>query len=157
MSSATVMERFSFGAPSAPIPSYGTPPSPAYSPTQANWCVLPRCEIRFEKCKEGFKIHCSCEDEVACGALQNLCKMLAGGLCSCYCTQNGITVCHCNFCSCNCKCDYTKDGCCITCTSGDKHCCEMLQAFCNCLSTCQSAGCCCFVCFNNTPVCCSIC
>ena len=61
-------------------------PIPAGSPATANWCVLPRCEVEFEKCTGGFKIHCRCEDEVACGTLQNLCRMLCDGLCSCCCT-----------------------------------------------------------------------
>src|SRR5262245_28436182 len=127
MSSAMVMERMGLGSPIAG-PSGQT--APASVPGIANWCVLPRCEIRMEKCKEGIKIFCSCEDEVACGALQNLCKMLAGGMCSCCCTMNGITVCQCNL-SCGiCKCECTKDGVCITCTSGDKKCCEMIQACC---------------------------
>ena len=56
-----------------------------------------------------------------------------------------------------CKCEYTKDGVCITCTSGDKACCEMLQKCCDCLETCCKSGCCCYVCLGNTPICCGTC
>ena len=123
-------------------------------PAAANMCMLPRCTMKFEKCAGGFKINCSCDDEVACGALQNLCKMLAGGACSCCCLWNGMTMCMCNLCCGHCKCEMTKNGCCITCTSGDKECCKMLQACCDCLSACYDAGCQCCVSLGNTPVCC---
>jgi len=119
--------------------------------------MVPRCTISMEKCAGGMKMVCTCDDEIACGAMQNLCKMLAGGMCSCCCTWNGMMMCQCNLCCANCQCEMTKDGCCITCTSGDKKCCEMLQACCECLSTCMEAGCCCYVCFGNTPVCCGSC
>ena len=33
-----------------------------------------------------------------------------------------------------CKCECTKDGVCITCMSGDKACCDMIQACCDCLA-----------------------
>ena len=155
MSSVMMMERT--GMSSMPMTGMGPQGMPTGMPTAANYCVLPRCDMKFEKCAGGFKIKCSCEDEVACGALQNLCKMMAGGMCSCCCTMNGITICQCNFACCNCKCEYTKDGCCFTCTSGDKACAEMLAACCVCLSCCQKSGCCCYICFNNTPVCCCTC
>ena len=46
---------------------------------------------------------------------------------------------------------------CISCHSGDKECCAMIQACCNCLKQCCESGCCCYICFNNTPVCCGTC
>ena len=156
MSSAMLMERVGMGTSGLASPGYGSP-TPSSMPGMSNFVVLPRCEMKFEKCTGGFKITCSCEDEVACGALQNLCKMLAGGMCSCCCTYNGITICQCNFCCGNCKCEYTKDGCCLTCTSGDKACCDMLQACCDCLKCCYEKNCCCYFMFNNTPVCCGSC
>lgn len=131
--------------------------APTATPTAANWCVLPRCELRFEKCAGGFKIHCRCDDEMSAATLQNLCKMVSDGLCSCCCTCNGIPCCQINLCMGTCKCELTKDGCCITCTSGDKACCEMLQACCDCLSCCCENGCCCYISFGNTPVCCGKC
>jgi hypothetical protein len=156
MSSSALLERGSSAvAPfSGSVPGIQAGSIPAGSPATANWCVLPRCTIEFEKTASGCKIHCRCDDEVARGTLQNLCRMLADGLCSCCCTLNGIPCCQCNFTVGICKCEYTKDGCCISCTSGDKACAAMIQACCNCLSTCCESGCACYICFNNTPVCC---
>jgi hypothetical protein len=158
MSSAVLFERSQSSA-GIGQQGYGFQSSgaPAGSPAAANWCVLPRCEIKFEKCTGGFKIQCVCDDNVACGTLQNLCRMMSEGLCSCCCTYNGITVCQCNFSFCNCKCEYTKNGVCITCSSGDKKCCEMLQACCESLSCCCDNGCCCYISFNNNPICCGTC
>jgi len=153
MTSATLIERSAMGLSGSGLPQGFSTASP---PT-ANWCVLPRCTLTVEKCKDGCKINCSCEDPVACGTLQNLCKMLAGGLCSVCCTFNGMTVCQCNFCCGLCKCEYTPSGVCITCTSGDKACCEMIQACCECLAGCVRAGCCCYVCLGGNPICCSQC
>ena len=153
MSNSMLLERSTPAV--APFGQPGTIPSG--SPAAANWCVLPRCEISFEKCTGGLKIHCKCADEIACGTLQNLCKMLCDGLCCCSCTCNGIECCRICLTQGICKCEYTKDGCCISCTSGDAKCCAMLQACCKCLECCCESGCCCYVCFNNTPVCCGCC
>jgi len=131
--------------------------TPAGTPQFANWHVLPRCTVKFEKTSDGCKIYCKCDDEVARGALQNLCRMLSEGCCSCCCCQNGVCVCQCNFVFGKCKCEQTKDGCCISCTSGDKECCQQIQACCDCVEKCCKSGCCCYVCFNNTPVCCGTC
>ena len=159
MAASVLLER---SAPSATPFTGGFPgmqagSMPGVSPAAANWCVVPRCEIEFEKCTGGFKIHCRCEDDVACGTLQNLCRMMADGLCSCVCTFNGIAVAQCCLVPGITKCEFTKDGCCITCTSGDKACCAMLQSFCECLAACCKSGCSTYVCFNNTPVCCGTC
>ena len=150
MSSAMMMER-----PMGTMFSPGMSSAPAQPMT--NWCVTPRCTFKVEKCKDGMKLYCKCDDEIACGTLQNLCKMLCDGMCSCCCMCNGLECCKCSFANCHCKCEMTKDGCCITCTSGDKQCCEMLQACCDCCMKCCENGCCCYVCFNNTPVCCGTC
>lgn len=153
MSTSMLLDR---STPSAtPAPQGGF--TPAGAPGSANWCVVPRCQISFEKCAGGLKISCVCDDEVSCGTLQNLCKMLCDGLCSCSCTCNGIQVCQFNLTLGMCKCEYTKNGVCITCISGDKNCCEMLQACCDTMACCCEAGCCCYVSFNNTPVCCGTC
>jgi hypothetical protein len=134
--------------------------APLGAPTGApvgNWCMVPRCTLSFEKCDGGFKIFCKCDDKVAAATLQNLCNMLASGLCNCCCTWNGMVVCNLNLCCGHCVCEATKDGVCITCTSGDAKCCEMLQACCDCLSCCCESGCCCYVCFGGTPCCCGTC
>ena len=156
MTSAMVM--LDRGATAPSLMTGGTVQSiPGAAPGAGNVCMLPRCEVRVEKCERGLTIRCICDDEVACGALQNLCKMLAAGQCSCCCTWNGMTVCQCNLCCGNCTCEMTKDGVCFTCKSGDEKCCDMLQACCDCLSACLEAGCCCYVCLGNTPVCCGTC
>jgi hypothetical protein len=136
---------------------FGGTTAAAFTGIQPGFCMIPRCEMRVEKCQNGMKIICRCDDEAACGVLQNLCKMLAGGLCTCGCTLNGITICQYNFACGNCKCEYTDEGITITCTSGDKTCCQTIQACCQCLSACIDAGCCCYLSFNNTPVCCGSC
>ena len=100
-----------------------------------NFVMVPRCTIKMEKCTGGMKITCVCDDKMACSMMQNLCTMLAGGMCSCCCMMNGMMVCCCNLTMGMCKCEMTKDGCCITCTSGDTKCCEMIQACCDCMTT----------------------
>jgi len=116
--------------------------------------MVPRCTIKMEKCTGGMKILCSCEDKVAASALQNLCAAMAGTMCSCCCMMNGMMMCCCNLAMGMCKCEMTKDGVCITCTSGDKDCCAMIQACCDCMNTMMHSGCTCSVMMNNMPVCC---
>ena len=151
--SSAILERGSMGAT-----SFGTSGAPATTtPTAGNWCVVPRCTMKVEKCQGGMKIHCKCDDDVSCATLQNLCKMLCDGMCSCCCTLNGMCVCQCNLTCGICTVECTKDGVCITCKSGDKACCEMIQACCDCLCKCLESGCCCYVCFGNTCCCCGTC
>jgi len=148
MSTSMLLDRTQFAGL-----KFGTVASPSVSPApSSNWCVLPRCEIRFEKCSGGIKIHCDCEDEVACGALQNLCRMMCDGLCTCTCTCNGMPICQVNLTMGICSCEYTTQGVCIRCLSGDERCCAMLQACCDALQNCCQAGCYCFVSFNNTQI-----
>lgn len=120
----------------------------------AQMCMVPRCEMKFEKCNGGMKIHCKCDDDVAAATLQHMCKMLAGSLCSCSCMMNGMMICQCCMSMCNCECTSTKDGVCISCTSGDKHCAAMCQACCECMNECMEAGCMCCVSLGGMPVCC---
>ena len=76
MSSSMMLERSAMGnIPGAMPMSPMSMPGAAAMPT---WCMVPRCEIRIEKCAGGCKIICCCDDEIACGTLQNLCRMLAG-------------------------------------------------------------------------------
>src|SRR4029077_14645971 len=112
MSNAVLMDRFTVGTPASTGPGSGQQPGfPTGAPAGTNWCVVPRCKVEFEKCTGGFKIHCRCEDELSTATLQNLCRMLCDGCCSCYCSNNGIQCCQCTFANCHCKCEYTKDGC----------------------------------------------
>jgi len=128
--------------------------SPASMPTTTNMMMVPRCTMKFEKCTGGMKIMCSCDDTMARSMMQNLCTMLAGGMCSCCMMMNGMMVCCCNLTMGMCKCEMTADGCVMTCTSGDPKCCEMIQACCDCMTAMMHAGCTCCVMMNNTPVCC---
>jgi hypothetical protein len=56
-----------------------------------------------------------------------------------------------------CKCEMTKEGCCITCTSGDAQCCAMIQGCCDYMNVMMKNGCMCCVMMNNTPICCGCC
>jgi hypothetical protein len=153
MSSAMLMERTGMvGMPGMAVPGMGT--TPVGTPTGMPSMMVPRCTFKVEKCTGGFKITCSCDDKMSCSMVQNLCQMLVGGMCSCCCMMNGMTVCYYNFTMGMCKCDMTEDGVCFTCTSGDKDCCQMIQACCDSLSSMMDAGCTCCVLLNNTPVCC---
>jgi len=154
MSSAVMMERTSPAMPGMGYPTGSPVGTPTGMPAGSNWMMVPRCTFRMEKCQGGLRITCTCEDKMAVSMVQNLCKMLAGGMCSCYVMMNGMTVCCCNLTMGLCKCEMTDGGCTITCTSGDAQCCAMIQACCDCMSCMMDAGCtCCFM-LNNTPVCC---
>src|SRR5262249_20133726 len=157
--SSVMMERTGMAMPGMSVPGVGTSPvgTPTGVPVGTNWMMVPRCTFKVERCSGGMKITCSCEDKVACGMVQNLCTMLAGGMCSCCCTMNGMTVCCYNLTVGVCKCEKTKDGVCVICTSGDPKCCEMIQSCCDCMATMLKAGCTCCLLMNNTPVCCGGC
>ena len=159
MASAVFTHRSSSAATSMghPMAGQASHTHQSAAPAMGHMMMLPRCTMKIEKCKGGLKLICSCEDEVACGTLQNLCQSLCDGLCSCCCTMNGIPCCQVNLCCGICKCESTKDGVCITCLSGDKACCDLIQACGDCLSQCLESGCCCYVSFGGTPVCCGCC
>ena len=129
-------------------------PSAAGTMMAPNMVMVPRCTMKVEKTKEGMKITCVCPDAAACAMMQNLCQMMAGGMVSCCCMMNGMMVCCCNLTMGMCKCEMTKDGCTITCSSGDKMCCEMIQGCCDCMAACLKAGCTCCMMMGGTPVCC---
>ena len=153
--SSAILERAPLGATGFGTSGMSMPAQA--SPGAGSFCVVPRCTMKIEKCPGGMKLKCVCDDDMSCATLQYLCKMLADGMCSCCCTMNGICVCQCNLACGMCTCEYTKDGVCITCKSGDKACCEMIQACCDCLSCMLQAGCTCCLMMNNTPVCCGCC
>jgi hypothetical protein len=153
-----MVERTGVGMPGVGVtgvtPSVGAPTG---MPVGPNYLMVPRCTFKFEKVTGGAKIYCVCEDRVSVGMVQNLCTMLAGGMCGCYVTMNGMPVCCVNFTMGICRCEATDTGVCITCTSGDSHCCEMIQSCCDCVATMVNNGCTCCVTMNNTPVCCGCC
>jgi len=119
-----------------------------------NVMMVPRCKMKMEKCTGGMKIMCSCEDKMAASMLQDLCAAMPGAMCSCCCMMNGMMLCCCNLAMGVCKCEATKDGVCITCTTGDKNCCSMIQACCDTMSMMMGCGCSCHIMMNNMPVCC---
>ena len=152
MSDATMM--MELGCRCLAYDSGMSPQAPTGMPSMM---MVPRCTIRMEKCPRRNELACTSDDELASAAMQNLCRCWPAE-CGVRCrTWNGTTMRQCNLCSANCQCEMTKDGCCITCTSGDKKCCEMSASLCDRLSACMEAGCCCYVCFGNTPVCCGCC
>jgi hypothetical protein len=158
MSTAMMMERTGMGMPGVGVPGMGTPTmgTPTGAPA-GSYLMVPRCTLKMEKCQGGMKVTCVCDDKMACSMVQNLCTMLAGGMCSCCVMLNGMTLCCHNYTMGMCKVEMTETGVCVTCTSGDTKCCEMIQASCDCLCTMLNAGCTCCVMMNNTPVCCGTC
>ena len=149
---STMMERTGMGMPGMGM---GMSPVGGMAPTMMpNMMMVPRCTMKMDKVQGGMKVTCTCDDKVATEMVQNLCSMLAGGMCSCCMLMNGMVVCCCNLTMGMCKCDMTAKGCTVTCTSGDPKCGEMIQACCDCMSTMLKDGCTCCVMMNNTPVCC---
>ncbi|MBV8314413.1 MAG: hypothetical protein JOZ53_05705, partial [Planctomycetaceae bacterium] len=74
----------------------GTMGAPTMMPPGMNMMMIPRCTMKMEKCDGGMKITCTCEDKVSCTMMQNLCTMMAGGMCTCCMMMNGMMVCCCN-------------------------------------------------------------
>jgi hypothetical protein len=156
MSSTMMMERTGMAMPGMGVPGMTTPTmgAPGVMPGVTNYLMVPRCTVKMEKCTGGMKITCICDDTMSASMLQNLCTMLAGGMCSCCMMMNGMTVCCCNLTMGLCQCEMTDKGVCLTCTSGDIKCGQMIQACCDCMSSMMEAGCTCCVMMNSTPVCC---
>ncbi len=150
---AMMMERAGMGMAGMGTP--GMMGGPGTMPAGMNMMMVPRCTMTFEKCTGGMKIGCKAADAMTATMMQNLCSMLAGGMCSCCAMMNGMMVCCCNLTMGSCKCEMTEDGCCMTCTSGDPACGDMIQACCETMATMMRAGCCCMMMMNGMPVCCS--
>src|SRR5258707_11878918 len=145
--SSVMMERSGMAMQGMSVSGMGAPVgAPTGMPAATNWMMVPRCTLKIEECPGGMKISCSTSDKMACSMMQNLCTMLAGGMCSCCMMMNGMTCCSFNFMMGLCKFEMTDSGFCMTCTSGDPQCCEMIQACCECISCCCDRGCtCCFM------------
>lgn len=135
----------------------GTAPMTGTGMMAPNMVMVPRCTMKMEKISGGMKVTCVCDDAAAKAMMQNLCQMMAGGMCSMCCMMNGMMVCCCNMTMGVCKCEMTKDGCVMTCTSGDKACEAMIQGCCDCMTACMKAGCTCCMMMGGTPVCCCMC
>ena len=97
---STLMERTGMGMPGVGMPGMMTP---GMVPAGVSYQMVPRCTFKVERCDGGLKVYCTCEDQVACSTLQNLCSVLSGGMCSCCVTCNGVTVCCYNFTMGTCK------------------------------------------------------
>ena len=149
MTTAMMMER------TGTMPGVGHPgvATPTTMPGAASYLMVPRCTLKVEKCTDGMKVWCYCDDPTACSMVQNLCSMLAGGMCSCCVTYNGVPCCTYHFTVGSCKFELVDKGCCFTCTSGDKSCCAMIQSYCDCLNSMMQAGCHCCLYVNGTPLC----
>lgn len=154
MTTAMMMDRTSMSGMGGSMPMGMGTGMPAMAP---NMVMVPRCTMKIEKCPGGMKITCMCDDAAACTMMQNLCTMMAGGMCSMCCMMNGMMVCTCCLTMGACKVEMTKDGCCVTCTSGDKACCDMIQGCCDCLMACMKGGCTCCMMMGGVPVCCCMC
>jgi hypothetical protein len=154
MTATMMMDRAATGMPGMGASMPMGAQSPAAGP---NMVMVPRCTMMIEKCAGGMKVTCKCDDPTACTMMQSLCTMMAGGMCSFCCMMNGMMVCCCNMTMGVCKCEMTKDGCVMTCTSGDKACCDMIQGCCDGLAACMKAGCSCCMMMGGVPVCCCMC
>ncbi len=156
MATTKMMERT--GMPMAGMPmagATGTMGAAAPAAPGMNMMMVPRCAMTFAKCAGGMQVTCKCDDKVSAAMLQNLCTMMAGGMLSCCCLMNGMTVCCYNMMMAHCKCEATDDGVCITCTSGDPACVAMIEACCTSMASMMKADCCCCLMMNNMPICCS--
>ena len=136
-----------------------TMPAPMMSGNQGmmpamNMMMIPRCSMKMEKCDGGMKMMCMSDDAMAVGMLQNLCEMMAGSMMSCCMMNNGMMMGCFNMTMGMCKAEVMKNGVCVTCTSGDPMCCQMIQACCDCMMAMMKCGCSCCLCLNNMPVCC---
>ena len=151
MMTTIMMERTGMGMPGT---GQGMMPTSGTAPMMPNMMMVPRCKMKFEKCTGGMKVTCTCDDPTAASMMQNLCSMMAGGMVSFCAMMSGMMACCCNMVMCQCKCDMTKDGCVMTCTSGDAKCAEMIQGCCDCMTAMMKAGCSCCMMMNGTPVCC---
>ena len=154
MMASMMMERTNVGVSN--MPGYATPTmgTPTNVPVSPNFFMVPRCIYKFEKCQGGFKAYFQCDDQQTAQMVQNLCSMLAGGMCGCSVMWNGVCVSTYNFTFGMCQFEKTKDGVCFTCTSGDANCCSMLQSWYECIACAYTCGCTCCFTINNTPICC---
>ncbi|WP_010233638.1 hypothetical protein [Clostridium arbusti] len=122
--------------------------------TQMNMMMIPRMEMKMEKCENGMKMMCMSKDETAASMMQNLCSMLSGGMTSMCMMMNGMKMMECNMMMGMCKCEMATDGMCMTWTSGDEMMSSMIHRCCDCMMSMMECGCNAVMCMNNTPVCC---
>ena len=131
--------------------------SSAMPAANMNMMMIPSCTMKMEKCDGGMKMMCMSDDAMAVSMMQNMAKMLCGGMVSCSMMMNGMMMMTCNMMMGMCKCEMTPKGMMITCTSGDADCCKMIQCCCDAMMAMMMAGCTCCMSMNNTPCCCGVC
>jgi hypothetical protein len=161
MVNSMTMDRTGMMGVTGMSPMTGSPMTYPTVPTMMsalpNMMMVPRGTIKVEKCTNGVKIHCCCSDSVAVSMVQNLCLMQQGQMVGCCVMMNGQNVCSINMCCCVCTVEKTADGVCISCTTGDATCCQVVQACAECCVTCCVTGCVCCVTMGGMPVCCGPC
>src|SRR3982750_4744013 len=116
--------------------------------------MAPRCTMTVEKMDRGMRMMCVCEDRTSAMMLQNLCNMMAGGMCSCCMMMNGMPMCCCNMMMGACRMEMTDTGVTMTCTSNDPAMAKMIQACCDCMESMMAPGCTCCMMMNGMPMCC---
>lgn len=116
-------------------------------------CGVPKCTMRFEKCDDGCRVYCTCDNETAARLLLRICRTLEGGCCTLNCCYKGESCLRCSFAACDCQCEMTPNGVCVCCTTSDPCCVAMIQAMCHCMCACCANGCECTLCINDVPVC----
>ena len=131
--------------------------SSAMPAANMNMMMIPSCTMKMEKCDGGMKMMCMSDDAMAVSMMQNMAKMLCGGMVSCSMMMNGMTMMTCNMMMGMCKCEMMPKGMMMTCTSGDADCCKMIQCCCDAMMAMMMAGCTCCMSMNNTPCCCGTC
>ena len=72
--SSTLMERTGMAVPGMGVPGVV---SPSAMPAGVSYQMVPRCTFKVERCQDGMKVSCTCEDQLACSTMQNLCSVLA--------------------------------------------------------------------------------
>lgn len=121
---------------------------------QMNMMMIPRVNMKMEKCENGIKVMCMTKDETSAAMMQNLCSMLNGGMVSMCMMMNGMKMMEFNMMMGICKYEMTMDGISMTWTSGDNMICQMMQRCCDCMMSMMDCGCTAVMCMNSTPICC---
>src|SRR5947209_18622708 len=92
MNNAMMMERTGMAGMGATGMGAGAMGAPTGMSGGMNMMMVPRCTMKMEKCDGGMKVTCTSDDKMSAGMMQNLCTMLAGGMCSCCMMRNGMMV-----------------------------------------------------------------
>jgi hypothetical protein len=117
-----------------------------------NFLVMAKTAMKTEKQKNGLRLRCSgTKQDIDCITTQY--KNNYGGLLTCYCLLNGITIATFNLCCGNTSYETAGEGCTFNCITGDPACQNVLTTCCDCIDACLKAGGCCVICCNGQPLC----